>query len=356
MQRRLWLGRYLASPRRLLFAQRYGHGDGASPERLLVEFRDNPEAAAAYGRALEALTLRAPRIAQRLSSKALERAKRLVVSEAFATAVEALRQTWGISPHLPPDDYDPQRLWSPEAVLGDWLPEDRRSAADRHALDCALQSQLCRPFDLPLPQCYGLVITLTCYGLTEQDLLSQWERVSPTALATMGLGVELVVDEHEASTEAAEQLIVIAYLETLLRQAGVPVDLPRRLQRIVTRAQRRYGRVDGAGTAAALSERARAGKAPADLLLRIEPQTTLEDVRQAWPQVEFVRATAAMAPRARERVWRNFERDVFAHRKRAEGVGYEDAYDQWLDEHPGSDPVEITAVIKGARRVDVRGH
>jgi hypothetical protein len=116
---------------------------------------------------------------------------------------------------------------------------------------------------------------------------------------------------------------------------------------------------DNAETAARAIEKFRDTYIDPDLFIKITSETSLEDIKRTWPQVEmrkkeWLRNKKNKPFPTRTRVWRTYDRDIFIWRRvKEDGMSWEKAFDEWLRVHPedAEDAVELSAVIKAVKRI-----
>lgn len=286
-------------------------------------------------------------------NRTLEEAKLLSVNPEFQKAVAELRGRWKIEPHIQ------EEAIHPAVLLREYT--SHLDETGREQLDKELQG-LARKFDLDWSvegEDFGLVVAAVCYGLTPDNLIRHWERIKLTAARTRTPGARLILADHEHVKKQLVNMIVTSYLFLQLKEAGIEFPLPGPIKEVVLEALKAVGKLgETPERAAAFIEKIQEMYLPPDLHVKIDRNTTLEDIKRTWPQVELrktehlPRGEGRKNSRKRRRPWRTYERDIFIWRKvKKGGLTYEDAYNEWLSSHPGEDPVEITAVIHAATRI-----
>ncbi len=307
----------------------------------------------AYWKAFHEMLEKSSEIVEWKVSRTLEEAKALSVNEDFQKAVAEIRQRYGIEPRIQ------SKLVDPGAVIHEYT--SHLDEAGREKLENDL-SALAKRFDLAWAvegEDYGLVVGALCYGLTPEILTCHWEEIRYSMAKTRTPGVKLMLDAGQNLKEKLADQIVISYLFFLLRQNGISVSLPEPIQEIVREALGRIGRVglSAERAAEAISSIQEKYLTP-ELYIRVVRNTTLEDIKRTWPQVEMRKVEwlrgdggKRTSPR-RGRTWRTYERDIYVWRRvNRDGLTYEDAYDAWLRDHPEDPAVELSAVIRSVKRI-----
>jgi hypothetical protein len=286
-------------------------------------------------------------------SRTLEEAKALSVNEDFQKAVAEIRQRYGIEPRIQSE------IDEPGAVLREYtahLDEGGREKLEGELHDLAGKFDLAW-FDEG--EDYGLIVGALCYGLTPEILTHHWEEIRYSMATTRTPGVKLMIDSRRRLKEKLADQIVISYLFLLLKQRyGIVVEMPGPIREVIQDA---FTNVRGVGRtakgAAEAIEKIREKHLSPELYIRVVRNTTLEDVKRTWPQVEmrkaeWLRGGGRRTSLRRTRTWRTYERDIYVWRRvNRDRQTYEAAYDAWLSEHPEDEPVELTAVIRSVRRI-----
>jgi hypothetical protein len=307
----------------------------------------------AYWKAFHEMLEKSSEIVEWKVSRTLEEAKALSVNEDFQQAVAEIRQRYGIEPRIQ------SKLVDPGAVLHEYT--SHLDEAGREKLENDL-SALAKRFDLAWSnegEDYGLIVGALCYGLTPEILTGHWEEIRYSMARTRTPGVKLMLDTGQNLKEKLADQIVISYLIMLLRENGIPVSLPEPIREIVREALSRVGRIglSAERAAEAISSIQEKFLTP-ELYIRVVRNTTLEDIKRTWPQVEMRKVEwlrgeggRRTSPR-RGRTWRTYERDIYVWRRvNRGGLTYENAYDAWLRDHPEDPAVELSAVIRSVRRI-----
>lgn len=170
-------------------------------------------------------------------------------------------------------------------------------------------------------------------------------------------GVTILTD-HQARTENLYNMIILSHLLTRMLEANIKIDLPDRLKQYLIKSLKTIGRkIENKEQAGKILDIITKAISKPNLLIKIEADTSLEDVRRTWPQVELRKLqilgnSQGEKPPRRRRIWRTYERDIFIWKRvKLDGRTYETAYDEWLLNHPEDKPVEISAVIKSVNRI-----
>lgn len=235
------------------------------------------------------------------------------------------------------------------------------SESDRELLEKDLE-ELAHKFDLDWTdegEDYGLIVGAVCYRLTPYNLIHHWDEIKYSVSKTRTPGVRIFLNHHRDTIENSKQSIVISYLFLKLKDAGIELNLTAPIKKIILEALTRLGKLgETAERATQAIEHLQKAYIPPDVLIRIDRNTTIEDIRRTWPQIEMGKAEwlhgegKRRSKKSRNRIWRTFERDVFIWRRvKRDGVTYEVAYDEWLSTHPHENAVEITAVIKAVKKI-----
>jgi hypothetical protein len=285
-------------------------------------------------------------------SRTLEEAKTLSVNADFQESVAEIRERYGIEPRIQSEFIDPG------AVLQEYTKHLDEEALQKLENDL---SELSRKFDLiwvDEGEDYGLIVGALCYGLTPEILTRHWGEIRYSMSKTRTPGVKLMLDTGHRMKEKLADQIVLSYLFLRLREYGISVDLPEPIREVLKEALGNVGRMGSTAERAAESiKRIREKFITPELYIRIVRNTTLEDVKRTWPQVEmrkteWLRGAGRRTSPDRKRTWRTYERDIFVWRRvNRDGLTYEKSYNEWLEAHPEDEVVELSAVIRSVRRI-----
>jgi|GEM_PF-1836293 len=317
--------------------------------------RDKPAASAgdAYLRAFEHLADKGDDIVDWKISRTLELAKRLSVNSEFQKALSEIRDRYRVSPRRQ------DKLINIGVVLDEYTAH--LSEQERKNMEQEL-SNLANRFDLKWfdeGDDYGLIVGALCYGLTPDNLTRHWDQLKFSMSKTRTPGARIFLDHQESVKQDLIGMVVISYLFLRLREAGVALSLPEPIRRVIEEALKTIGHAgDSAERAAQYINKFKDTTFDTRVLINVELDTTLEDIKRTWPQVEMRKIEwlfpgAKKGLRTRGRVWRNYERDIFVWRKvKKDGMRYEQAYDAWLNQHAEDEAVELTAVIKSVSTIE----
>lgn len=317
------------------------------------EIEINIEDISDYAAALRALTNKGVEIADWKITRGLEEAKLLSVNSEFQRAVAEIRKRWNIIPKVREGYIDAlAELNEYASHLSDEerksLYEDLRVLATKFNLEWSDEDEA---------EDQGLIVAAVCYGLTPDTILNHWDKIKYTIAKSRTPGIRVMRDTHSHIKEKIADMTVIAYLFLRLRNLGVKVELPEPIRGLVMTALKSIGKVDTAEKAVKIIQQIQEAELPIDLSIRIEQDTTLEDIKRTWPQVElrkieFLKGRGRKKARFRKRVWRTYSRDIFIWKRvNHHGQSYKEAYDEWLSNNPEEQAVEISAVIKSVSKI-----
>jgi hypothetical protein len=286
-------------------------------------------------------------------NRTLEEAKLLSVAPEFHKAVVKLRERWKIIPCLH------ENIIQPALVLRECT--SHLSNEERKQMEKDIQD-LAKKFDLDWldeGEDYGLIVGAICYGLTPENLTTNWEKIQLSMASTRTPGVRLIRYNQDHIKKLGANLIVISYLFLQLRKTGMQFEFPEPIREVVLGALRSVGKLgETAERATEFIQKLQKAHSPTDLYIKVNRNTTLEDIKRTWPQVELRKAEYLRHPEGRRnspkrrRIWRTYERDIFIWRKvKKSHMTYEAAYEEWLAAHSEEEPVEITAIIKAVSRI-----
>ncbi len=310
---------------------------------------DQPHWLDDYERAINNL-IASDEIIEWKETRALEQAKILSVNTLFQDAINSLRQKYQIN-NLIGDG----KIYV-EEVLSDFT--SHLSDEEYYQLSSDLED-VARKFNLDYKgEDEGLLVAALCYGITPDNILNHWESMKFVIARTRRPGVQIVVDNHLRLKEKIYYMIIIAHLCTQLIKLGGRISLPEPLSKMVIEALKRFGKIETRERAETIFQRIADKKMKPKLYIEVVGNTTLKDVQRTWPQVElrqieYFGQTNDVGFKKRSRVWRTYARDVFIWNKvKSDGLTYEAAYDEWLNQHPDEEVVELTAVIKSVNRIE----
>jgi hypothetical protein len=273
-------------------------------------------------------------IDKRKLHKAKEKAKILSSNKTFVDKVKALRARWNIHPHLP-ETGPGGPILVPENILQAWVfGESKPSEQEWQRLREELHTELCEPFDLDWFQDEGIIVGAVCFGLTRENIIDQWDRISFTLAIYISPGVTIEVRTAESPGRSYPPMVV-TYLLDLLKQYGIsekdlPADIQQRIEYVLKLPSQ-----------------------PSQLLLYIDPTTTHEDVDKTWPQVEWYKKDLWGEKGTDKREWRTYERTTFIWLKvKQNKVTYDAAYNEWLKMHPDEVPVDIAGIKKAVSEIN----
>ena len=306
----------------------------------------------AYMAAFEHLAEKGDVIVDWKINRTLEEAKRLSVNSEFQMILSEIRDRYRISPRRQ------DKLINIGVVLDKYtahLSAQKSKNLEQELSDLADKFHL-NWFDEG--DDYGLIVGALCYGLTPENLTTHWDQLKYSMSKTRTPGARIFLDYQDNVKEKLISMIVISYLFLQLRKAGVPISLPEPIRQVIEEALKTLGRAgETPERASEYIKKFNDTHFDPRVFINIELDTTLEDIKRTWPQVEMRKVELLLPPakeslRPRGRVWRNYERDIFVWRKvKKHGVTYEQAYDAWLSEHPDDQVVELTAVIKSVSTI-----
>jgi hypothetical protein len=306
-----------------------------------------------YLKAFAELAAKGDEIVDWKITRSLEEAKLLSINVEFQRATDEIRERWRIEPRVQ------TRLVDPGAVL--YKYSEHLSEADRELLEKDLED-LADKFDLDWTdegEDYGLIVGALCYRLTPSNLIHHWDEIKYSVSKTRTPGVRIFLNHRRDAVDNFIQSIVIAYLFLQLNEAGIEVELTAPIKKVIRETLTRLGKLGQTSERATQAiERLQQADIPTDVMIKIDRNTTMEDIRRTWPQIEMRKVEwlqgegKRRSKKSRNRIWRTFERDVFVWRRvKRDCFTYENAYNEWLSTHPGEEAVEITAVIKAVKKI-----
>ena len=324
----------------------------ASSGKLRARGKPTVSASDAYMTAFEQLAAKGDDIVDWKINRTLEEAKRLSVNSEFQMMLSEIRGRYRISPRRQ------DRFINIGVVLDEYTAH--LSAQESKNLEQEL-SELADKFHLNWfdeGDDYGLIVGALCYGLTPDNLTTHWDQLKYSMSKTRTPGARIFLDYQDNVKEKLISMIVVSYLFLQLRKADVPISLPEPIRQVIEEALKTLGRAgETPERAAEYIKKFNDTFFDPRVFINIELDTTLEDIKRTWPQVEMRKVEWLLPPakeslRPRGRVWRNYERDIFVWRKvKKHGMTYEQAYNAWLSEHPDDQIVELTAVIKSVSAI-----
>jgi len=231
-----------------------------------------------YVDAVERL-LNAHEISEWKIARALEIAKSLSVNWSFQQAIYKFRERWNIQP----TPIMPQsNLWAIFDGIGSNLTESERSKFDNEL------KVLAKHFDLDWAgNDYGLMVLAVCYGLTVDNVLKHWGEMKFFAAQTRTGGVQIILDGNERIKNLAINMVAISYLYVHLVNTGTHIVLPEALRNVILQALKTVGKVDIPERAVEVTKLIQEAEPTVDLYLKLESETTLEDVTRTWPNIEL---------------------------------------------------------------------
>lgn len=267
--------------------------------------------------------------------RAKQKAQALSTNEEFVKKVKALRVEWNITPSLPevlPGE-DPEEKLSPENILQKWAFSDSNASSQkRQMLMDDLETELCKPFDLNWFHDFGIIVGAVCFGLTRENILEHWDRISFTLAKEVSPGVTIEVRTKMSGDRLMSALAVTALLH-LLEEHGISRQvLPVSIQEAIKYVQD-------------------LPRQTPQLLLHIEPNTSRNDVVRTWPQVQGYQQDLWGMPKSKTREWREYERDtaigILVNKRE---MSLDEAYDAWLNDNPTVKPLSISTIKRGANK------
>jgi Protein kinase domain len=208
---------------------------------------------------------------------------------------------------------------------------------------------------------YGLIVGALCYGLTPDNLIEHWDEIKYSMSKTRTPGAKLFLDHGQRIKDSLSAMVAISFLFLRLHEVGFYLqDLPEPVREIVMEALKTVGHAgDNAETATRAIEKFRDIYIDPDLFIKITSETSLEDIKRTWPQVEMRKKEWLTNKKSKPfptptRVWRTYGRDIFIRRRvKEDGMSWEKAVDEWLRLHPedAEHAVELSAVIKAVKRL-----
>lgn len=286
-------------------------------------------------------------------NRGLEEAKLLSINLEFHKDLNEIRKRWNIKPQFNKDIFQPwavleyftSHLSDEDKKL---LNEDLRNLGKKFNLDWSINYET---------DDFGLIVAALCFGITPDIILNHWDKIKYTVASTRTPGIRVFIDSHPHIKEKLINMTVIGYLFFELWKAGIKIEIPASVRDVLLPVLKELGKID-AERAEKLIQTFQEAEIPVDLYLKIEPNTTLEDVKRTWQQVELRKVEVLQGKskgnksKKRRRIWRTYPRDIFIWRRVNQGkITYDNAYNEWLSTHPEEEPVEITAVIKAVNRI-----
>lgn len=335
--------------------QRKNPSKKRKPHKSANELVSAPQSYEHYLTSLNHLMAKGPEIVGWKVTRTLEEAKRLSINAEFQEALATIRERYRISSKRQ------GKLIDAFAVLNRYA--DHLNEDDKKKLDSEL-SALADRFSLQWfdeGEDYGLIVGALCYGLTPDNLTKHWDEIKFSMSKTRTPGARIFLDYGDNVKNTWSAMVTISFLFLRLHETGVYLnDLPEAVREIVLEALKTLGRTGATDeTAARAIEKVRGQFFDPKLFIRITSETTLEDVKRTWPQVEmrkseWLRPEKTKRSPKRTRVWRMYERDVYVWRRvNEDNMTYEKAFDEWLRLHPedAEKAVELSGVIKAVKRI-----
>lgn len=303
------------------------------------------------------------KVVEHLTSRALEKAKRLSVDPDFHLAIEKFRKRWNMK-IVPLSEELFDKVIRYDHVLVYCIFKRRPTEDEWSRLNKDLDTNIIIPFELDPDKDIGLGVAAVCFGLTRENIINQWELMKIVATQGAAPWDQIVVEDRVGRLRLyAGSVLTIAHLALMLHNNDLDLGALAPSVRRWVRHALEFLRVDDSvinpesvptileSNGIRPNQRTQRQN---EILLRIRPETTLADIQRIWPFVEVVKLENYHEETKRTRIWRNFERDSFILEKRElDESSFRDAYNVWLSNHPEEEPVDISSIIRALGRYSI---
>lgn len=275
---------------------------------------------------------------QWMFDRVLEKAKILSINMSFQDDLNEIRTKWRIEAGIK-EKYPHSH---PKIVLENYTKhldpkEQRKMLSDLE--------DLARKYKLDFSKDFGLISVAVFYGLEPEILLEQWDEIKYTATSIMSLWTtDVIVHPYSDAVKESFYLATISFLLDQLNQNNIEIEIPNTIRDIVNQATTGEYQLEIVNE----NEEFRP-----EIFIRVHPSTSRKDIKRFWHRVEFEKAKLWPESGVKSRTWRTFRRDVYIWKKiRLENLTFDDAYDQWLNEHPEEEILDISTIKKGVKKIE----